>query len=96
MNKEVADMKLKGEFMIRDVAGELLAVPVGQTALNFNGMICLNDVSALIWKGLQEGKTKDAILEDLLSEFDVSREEAAGDLEHFLLELRRNDLLTIE
>ena len=89
-------MKLKGEFLVRDVAGELLAIPVGQTALNFNGMICLNDVSALIWKGLQEGKTKDAILETILNEFDVSHEEAADDLEQFLQELRSNDLLTIE
>ncbi len=89
-------MKLKGEFMVREVAGELLAIPVGQTALDFNGMICLNDVSALIWKGLQEGKTKDAILENVLNEYDVSREEAAGDLEHFLLELGKNDLLTME
>jgi hypothetical protein len=89
-------MKLKGEFLVRDVAGELLAIPVGQTALNFNGMICLNDVSALIWKGLQEGKTKDAILETILNEFDVSHEEAAEDLEQFLQELRSNDLLTIE
>jgi hypothetical protein len=89
-------MKLKGEFLVREVAGELLAIPVGQTALDFNGMICLNDVSALIWKGLQEGKTQDAILENVLNEYDVSREEAAGDLEHFLLELRKNDLLTME
>lgn len=89
-------MKLKGEFMVREVAGELLAIPVGQTALDFNGMIGLNDVSALIWKGIQEGKTKDAILENLLKEFDVSLEEAAGDLEQFLLELRKNDLLTME
>jgi hypothetical protein len=89
-------MKLKGEFLVRDVAGELLAIPVGQTALNFNGMICLNDVSALIWKGLQEGKTKAAILETILNEFDVSHEEAAEDLEQFLQELRSNDLLTIE
>ena len=89
-------MKLKGEFMVREVAGELLAIPVGQTALEFNGMVGLNEVSALIWKGLQEGNTKEAILETILGEFDVPRQEAAADLEQFLQALRSNDLLSME
>ena len=86
-------MKLKSELLIREVAGEIIAIPVGQTALQFNGMICLNEVSALIWKGLQAGKTKEDLLESILEEFEVSREDAAADLEEFLRNLRENDLL---
>ena len=54
-------------------------------------MICLNEVSAEIWKGLQEEKSKVEILERILQKFDASREEA--DLEEFLQQLRQNDLL---
>lgn len=86
-------MKLKEEMILREVAGEIIAIPVGKTALNFNGMICLNEVSAEIWKGLQEEKSKEEILEKILQEFDVSREEAAVDLEEFLQQLRQNNLL---
>lgn len=86
-------MKIKGELLLREVAGEIIAIPVGQTALQFNGMICLNEVSALIWKGLQAGKTKEDLLESILEEFEVSREDAAADLEEFLRNLRENDLL---
>lgn len=86
-------MKLKEEMILREVAGEIIAIPVGKTALNFNGMICLNEVSAEIWKGLQEEKSKEEILEKILQEFDVSREEAAADLEEFLQQLRQNNLL---
>lgn len=86
-------MKLKNEMLLREVAGEIIAIPVGKTALNFNGMICLNEVSAEIWKGLQEEQSKEEILERILQEFEVSREEAAADLEEFLQQLRQNDLL---
>ena len=42
-------MKLRGTFTIREVAGEIIAIPVGNTALELNGMIILNPVSRLIW-----------------------------------------------
>ena len=38
-------MKLSGEFVVRQVADTIVAVPVGQTALRLNGMIMLNEVS---------------------------------------------------
>lgn len=86
-------MKLKCEFILREVAGEIIVIPVGKTALNFNGMICINAVSAEIWKGLQEEKTKEEILERILEEFEVTYEEAAADLDAFLHQLKENDLL---
>lgn len=86
-------MRIKGEFLLREVAGEILAIPVGNTALKFNGMICFNAVSELIWKGLQAGESKDSILNRILEAYEVTREEASADLEEFLSRLRENDLL---
>ncbi len=86
-------MKINGEFIVREVVGEYILVPVGDTALHFNGIISLNEVSASIWKGLQEGKDKDQLLEGVLEEFDVSREVADADLEEFLQLLQKNQLL---
>ena len=89
-------MKLKGEFVLREVAGEMIVIPVGKTALNFNGMICLNAVSTEIWRGLQEEKMEEDILDNILQEFEVSREEAKADLDVFLHQLRENNLLEDE
>ena len=86
-------MKIKGELLLREVAGEIIVIPVGETALRFNGMICLNEVSALIWKGLQAEQSREEILESVLNEFDVSREEASADLDEFLHQLSENNLL---
>lgn len=86
-------MKIKGEFIVREIIGECVLVPVGETALRFNGIISLNPVSAVIWKGLLENKDREQLLEDILEEFEVERDQAAADLDEFLQLLRQNQLL---
>ena len=86
-------MKIAGEFIMREVVGEYVLVPVGDTALKFSGLISLNPVSALIWKGLEQEKSQEALLEDILAEFEVQRDEAAADLDEFLDLMRKNQLL---
>jgi hypothetical protein len=86
-------MKLKGEFILREIMGETIAIPIGDSLLNFNGMLCLNEVGEEIWKGLQAGKSKEQILDGILDEFDVTREEAVADLDSFLNMLKESDLL---
>lgn len=88
-------MKLKGEFVLREIMDETIAIPVGNAALNFNGMICLNDVGKIIFAGLQANRAEEAILSEILETFDVSREEALRDLESFLSRLAECGLLEI-
>lgn len=93
MRKDGAVLKLKGEFVLREIAGEVILVPVGQTALHFNGIITLNQTGVEIWKGLQEEKSREQILEELLEQFEVSRETAQEDMETFLQYLNENGLI---
>ena len=89
-------MKLKGQFILREIMGETVAIPTGQTALDFNGMICLNPVACEIWKGLQAGSKREDILNVLLEKFDVTPEDAAADLDDFLHRLKESNLVTDE
>lgn len=86
-------MKLKCEFVLREVVGEMIAIPVGEAAVGFNGMICLNPVGEVIFRGLQAAQTRDEILETILERYDVSREEALEDLDAFLRGLKEKGLL---
>lgn len=86
-------MKIKGEFVLREIAGDTILVPVGQTALNMNGMITLDPVAALIWKALEQGQDCKEILEQILNRFDVTEGAAEKDLEEFLAQLEAADLL---
>lgn len=86
-------MKIKGEFVLREIAGDTILVPVGQTALKMNGMITLDPVAALIWKALEENRSSEDIMRQILEHFDVAEETAKTDLDEFLAQMKDADLL---
>lgn len=86
-------MKLCGEFVVRQVMDNTVAIPVGQTALQLNGMILLNDVSKAIWDCLEQETDVEGIVTALTNAFDVSPEEARSDIQEFLDKLRSMRLL---
>ena len=86
-------MKLRGEFVVRPVVDRIVAVPVGQTALQFNGMVMLNEVSRVIWACLEQETTVDAIVTAVTDAFDVDAAQAQADVLEFLEQLREIALL---
>lgn len=89
-------MKLRGEFVVRQVMDCVAAIPVGTTALQLNGMILLNDVSQVIWETLAKGCTVEDLVIALTDTFEVSAEEAKTDVMEFLDKLRAAQLLDEE
>ena len=86
-------MKLSGEFVVRQVVDTIVAVPVGETALRFNGMILLNEVSKTIWEQLERGAELSQLLRAVTDAFEVSAEEAQADILEFCDKLRKMQLL---
>lgn len=86
-------MKLHGEFVVRQVLDDTVAIPVGQTALQLNGMILLNDVSRVIWQQLEQDTTLEKIVTAVTEAFEVSPAEAKADILEFLNKLRSAQLL---
>ena len=86
-------MKLCGEFVVRQVMDNIVAIPVGQTALHLNGMILLNDVSKIIWDCLEQGTNLESAVKAVTDAFDVSADEARTDISEFCDKLRKLQLL---
>ena len=86
-------MKLKHEFVIREIAGEYVLVPMGKSALAFSGMVTTNAVGAYICEQLASPITGEALLDAVCQEFEVSRQTAREDTEQFLNMLRKAALL---
>ena len=80
-------MKIKEGFVLRSVAGSNIVVPVGRAALDFNGMITLNDSGAFLWKVLENGADIDAMVTSLLAEYDVDSETARKCSKEFVAKL---------
>ncbi len=86
-------MKLRGEFVVRQVMDNIVAIPVGKTALTLNGMIMLNDVSRIIWDCLEQGTDLEGMVKAVTDAFDVSTDEAQADILEFCDKLRKLQLL---
>lgn len=86
-------MKLRGEFVVRQVLDSVVAVPVGETALRFNGMVMLNQVSRVIWDCLGQETTPAAIVTAVTDAFEVDSAQAEADVLEFLEQLRGTQLL---
>ena len=87
-------MKLNGTFLLRQIGEDVVAVPTGETALQFNGMVMLNAVSRILWERLAEGCDLPDLVAALTAEFDVTAREAAADVEEFVSSLRQAGFLS--
>jgi hypothetical protein len=86
-------MKIKSGFVIREIAGQYMAVPVGERVNDLHGMIALNETGAFIWKLLEDEKTEEDLARALTEEYEVSYEEALEAVREFL-ELILNENLS--
>ena len=86
-------MKLRGEFVIRQVMDNIVVIPVGQAALGLNGMILLNDVSKVIWETLEKEADLEGLVTAVTDAFEVSPDEARIDILEFLEKLRKLQIL---
>ena len=88
-------MKLNKEFVLRQIADTWVVMALGQTSVDFNGMLTLNASGAMLWKCLEEGGDKEALVNALTDMYDVSREDAQADVQEFLERLAKVGCLEI-
>ena len=87
-------MKLRYEFPVMEMDGEYMAVPVGENAGSFNGMLRMNEVSAEILDLLKEDTTPEAVHRILRKRYPDSDDREIGEaLTAFLNQLIREGLL---
>lgn len=87
-------MKLKYQFVVREVAGEHIAVPFGQSSRDLSAMIQLNETGAVIFGILNDGDvTADAIVAALQERYSIDEATAKQAVDMYLEQLRSNDLL---
>ena len=82
-------MKLKKDFVLRQVADNWIVLPVGETSVSFNGMVSLNETGALLWSELEKGTDAAALAEVLTAHYDVDKETAERDVQAFLDSIRQ-------
>lgn len=80
-------MKIKKGFLMRELAGKYVVVPVGSEENLFRGMVQMNKVGAFLWQCLETEKEKDELIQALLEKYEVDGQSALRDVETFLEKL---------
>jgi hypothetical protein len=94
IGKEILEnMKTKQGFMLRNVAGKDIVIGVGEAAVDFNGLISLNETGAFLWKILENGAEYDELVQKLLAEYDTDEKSAREGIDAFLKTAREADLI---
>lgn len=86
-------MRIDKSFVLREIAGEYIIIPTGRTALEFNGLITVNDIGMELWEMLQEDVTFEELLKGILDEYDVDESTAREDIQEFLDKLISGGIL---
>ena len=89
-------MRIKKGFILREIAGTWVVVPIGERVVEFNGLVSLNESGAVLWKRLEE-EVEDAqeMVELLTNTYDVDERTASNDVKEFLTMIKEKEFIDI-
>ena len=86
-------MKVKENYLLRQVMGNWVVVPVGSAGVSFRGMLTLNGSGVFLWRALQKECTLEELVTALTDAYEVKEEEARQDIAEFLDTIRKTGCL---
>ena len=86
-------MKIKKEFILREIVGDIVLVPINKSTSKFDGLITMNEIGKFIWENIESAKDKEELLQRILDEYEVDKDIAKADLDEFLGKLKAVDII---
>lgn len=86
-------MKIKKELIKRNIAGDVILVPVGSASLDIKGLITLNEAAEVIWDALPEADSVADLVKVITDVYDVDAATAEQDVSALLEKLRELDII---
>ena len=86
-------MKRKADFVVQNICGEIILLPLGAQILDLNGLIRLNETGAYLWKLLEHDVSTDELATALVEKFDVDSTIAYADVQFFIREIEKMGVL---
>lgn len=82
--------------MLRDVVGDHVVIARGPAAIEFNGVLILNDSCAFLWKQLQDYVSVQEMAESLKAEYSIEMDRAVQDVEQCVSKMLEYELLDVK
>ncbi len=94
--ESVRMFKANSDFLLRDVAGEAVLVPVGEAGIFENSVISLNDTCRFLWQAFQEPRTVEEVIAEAKEEYADPDGELEQGVKDFVREYLKYGLLKEE
>lgn len=86
-------MKIRKQLVKRTIAGDVILVPVGDASLELKGLLTLNETGERMWDLLPQCETEEALVRQMLEEYEVDEATLRADVAEFLNQLRQLEIL---
>ncbi len=72
------------DYIYREVAGEIVLVPIGKAAESFFGIVSINSTGAFLWKALEQERSFGELREMFAREYELDEEQSLRDVTEFI------------
>lgn len=83
-------MTIKKQLVKRNIAGDVILVPVGDSSLTLKGLITLNETAEFIWDRLADAAELAAAM---CEEYDIDAATAKNDVDEILAQFRELEII---
>lgn len=88
--------KVKSNFELKDVAGELLLMPRGADTVDYNYVTVFNEAGALIYRAMTDFTDIDTLAQLLVEKYSISVDEAKADVQAYVQKMFNEGLVEAE
>lgn len=86
-------MKIKDGFIMKDVAGSKVVLPLGERQTEIRGIITFNDIGAEVFNMLDGTNSVEEIIAKIVKDYDAPYETVKSDVEKLIEKMRENGLV---
>lgn len=86
-------MTIKKQLVKRNIAGDVILVPVGDSSLTLKGLIMLNETAEFIWDRLADAADAAALAAAMCEEYDIDAATAKNDVDEILAQFRELEII---
>lgn len=86
-------MRIVPGFVVRQIAGETIAIPAGPAARQLSGLLALAGSGQFLFELLQTEQTEDSLVQAVLDTYEIDEATARADVKEFLQILRDSAVL---
>ena len=88
--------KAKDCFEMKNIAGDVIVIPRGEIAIEFNGVLVLNETCVLLWEKMSNFVSIDELADMLVEAYGIDKEIALKDTKTCIDKMLENELLEVD